>query len=128
MHYAKVTKKRDLPIPDHECNSNHSGISGSMEALLYRHMLEALYDTTASKIYVGDIVSDNDSTLRKHCSSVSKGGKLKEEVCEPKFLADPSHRTKVTVKPVFNLVTKTKKLDEVKMIDALRLKNMSRVI
>ena len=115
-------KKRDLPIPDHECNSNHSGSSGSMEALLCRQMLEDLYDTTSSKISIGDIVSDDDSTLRKHCSSASKGGKLKEGVCEPRFLADPSHRTKVMVKPVFNLVTKTKKLDEVKMIDALRLK------
>ena len=91
-------------------------------------MLEDLHDKTASKIYVGDIFSDDDSTLRKHCSSVSKGGKLKEKVCEPKFLADSSYRTKVMVKPVFNLVTKTKKLDEVKIIDALRSKNMCRAI
>ena len=86
-----------------------------------RQMLEELYEKTSLKVYIGDIVSDDDSTLRKHCFFESKGGKLKEEVCEPKYLVDPSHRTKVMVKPVFNLVTKTKKLDEVKMIDALRL-------
>ena len=68
-------------------------------------MLEELYEKTGSKvyIYIGDIVSGDDSTLRKHCSSESKGGKLKEEVCEPKFLADPSHRTKVMVKPLLSL-------------------------
>ena len=115
-------KKRDLLIRGHECNSNHSGSSGSMDALLCRQMLEDLYDRTCAKVSIGDIVSDDDSTFRKHCSSASKGGKLKEGVCEPKFLADPSHRTKVMVKPVFNLVTKTKKLDEVKMIDTLRFK------
>ena len=48
-------KKRDLPIPDHECNSNHSDSSGSMEVLLCRQMLEELYEKTGSKVY------------RRHC-------------------------------------------------------------
>ena len=43
-------------------------------------------------------------------------------VCEPKFLADPSHHIKVMVKPIFVLVATTKKLDEVKNVDALILK------
>ena len=36
--------------------------------------------------------------------------------------ADPSHRTKVMAKPIFNMVSSTKNLDEIKMIDVLRFK------
>ena len=71
---------------------------------------------------MGGWVHDDDSTLRKYCRSINDGGKLKEGVCQPKFLADPSHRAKVMVKKVFAMVGSSKKLDEVKTLDALRLK------
>ena len=70
-------QKRDLPIPDHDCNSNHSGKFGSVEALLCRQMLEDLQEKTSANVHIGEIVSADDSTLRKHCSLKVNGGKLK---------------------------------------------------
>ena len=67
-------------------------------------------------------MTDDDSTLRDHCSSAENGGKLRPGMGQPKFLADPTHRTKVMSRPIFNLVQGTKNPDEIKMIDALRLK------
>ena len=71
---------------------------------------------------VGQVVSDDDSTLRSVCSSYAKGGKLRDGVEEPEFLTDPAHRTKVMVKPVFGLVKKPKKQDEVKKLTRCVLK------
>ena len=93
-----------------------------MEALLCKELLEDICHETIGRVMVGQIVSDDDTTLRSVCSSSSNGGKLSDEVEEPDFLADPAHRTKVMVKPVFALVKKTRKQDEVKKVDALRLK------
>ena len=70
-------------------------------------------------------MSHDDSTLRSYCSLIENGGSLRPGVREPKYLADPSHRAKVWVKPVFKMVKQTKKQDEVKKIDAMRLKNTS---
>ena len=50
------------------------------------------------------------------------GGKLCEGVPEPTFLADLSHRVKVMLKPIFAMVASTKNPDEVKHVDALRLR------
>ena len=74
------------------------------------------------KVAVAEVVSDDDSTLRSYCSLIENGGSLRPGVREPKYLADPSHRAKVWVKPVFKMVKQTKKQDEVKKIDAMRLK------
>ena len=65
---------------------------------------------------MSQVVSDDDSTLRSVCASRTKGGKLGDKVDEPEFLADPAHRTKATVKPVFGLVKRKKKQDEVKKL------------
>jgi hypothetical protein len=115
-------RKRDLPIPNHPCNINHDGSSGSMETLLCKDLIEEICEETIGRVMVGQVVSDDDSTLRSVCSSHSKGGKLYDGVDEPEFLADPAHRTKVMAKPIFALVKKTRKQDEVKKVDALRLK------
>ena len=114
--------KRDLPVPEHTCNINHEGSSGSMESILCRKLLEEVHVMSFNKVAVGEVVSDDDSTLRSYCSLVSNGGSLSPGVREPKYLADPSHRAKVWVKPVFKMVKQTKKQDEVKKIDAMRLK------
>ena len=115
-------EKRKLPPPEHTCNSNYSGGSGGMEALLCRQLVEEIHFRSDGMMKVEDLVTDDDSTLRDHCSSEENGGKLRSGVSQPKFLADPTHRTKVMVRPIFGLVQSTKNPDEVKMIDALRLK------
>ena len=93
-----------------------------MESILCHDLLTHLHDSTCGKINIGQLVTDDDSTLRQHCSSVENGGKLRTEINQPTFLADPSHRCKVMLKKIFGLVTATRKADEVKNIDALRLR------
>ena len=63
-------------------------------------------------IYV--IVSDDDSKMQDVLKYTSKGArgqvmesskvKLDEEIPEPSFLADPSHRVKVVAKHIFSIV------------------------
>ena len=115
-------ERRQITIPEHVCNTNHTGSSGGMEARLCRQMLEEVYVGSDGMMEVKDLVTDDDSTLRDHCSSAENGGKLRPGMGQPKFLADPTHRTKVMSRPIFNLVQGTKNPDEIKMIDALRLK------
>ena len=64
------------------------------------------------------IVSNNDSTMRavlKHPSKGARGqvlksskGKLHEDIPEPSFLADPSHRVKVVAKHIFSIVNESR--------------------
>ena len=56
-----------------------------------------------------------------HCANKRNGGKLKNNVPQPQFLADPSHRVKVMSKPLFAMTTKTKDPTKLKMIDAMRM-------
>ena len=105
--------KKDLPKPKHICNINHEESSGSMKVILCWILLEEVNTLFICRITVAEVVSNDDSTLRSYCSSLDNGGKLCEGVREPKFLADPTHRTKMMVKPVFALVKRTKKQEGV---------------
>ena len=74
-----------------------------MEASAILNMVEDAFYNHFFIIY--DVVSDDDSTMLtvlKHPSIGARGqvlksskGKLDEEIPEPSFLADPSHRMKV---------------------------------
>ena len=112
----------NLPVPQHKCNSSHDGSSGSMESTLYRQILEETTEKTNTRVSVGTLVTDDDSTLRSHCRLLEHGDKLCEGVPEPTFLADSSHRVKVILKPIFAMVASTKNPGEVKHVDALRLR------
>ena len=90
-------EKRNLPAPDHVCNTNYSGGSGGMEALLLWHLLEQVHFGSNGRLRVEEIVTDDDSTLRDHCSAAENGGKVRSGVSQSKFLADPTHRTKEMV-------------------------------
>ena len=83
---------------------------------------------TKRKIYIGEVVSDDDSTLRNYCSSEINDARLKPLVCESKFLVDVSHRTKVMVREAFNLVGKSKKPDEVKTIDFFTIEEIGELL
>ena len=83
-----------------------------MEASTILNMVEyAFYN----RFFIIDIiVSDDDSTMRAVLKHPSKGarvhvlksskGKLHEDIPEPSFLADPSHRVKVVAKHIFSIV------------------------
>ena len=79
------------------------------------------------------IVSNDDSTMRavlKHPSKGARGqvlkspkGKLHEDVPEPSFLADPSHRVKVVAKHILSIANESRDLQcGYTKADALRLK------
>ena len=76
------------------------------------------------RVYLEEIVTDDDSTLRLHLQNACNGGKLLNIIPQPKFLADSSHGIKVMMSPMFKLVTKMKDPSKCKNIDALRLKNI----
>ena len=93
-----------------------------MEATLAKMLLVEVYDSTDRRVNVGNIVTEDDSTMRKHCRSVGSGGSLRNGIYEPKFLAYPDHRVKVMVKSIYSKVNNTEKKDKVKNIGAMRLK------
>ena len=73
-------------------------------------------------VYINELVTDDDSTMRAHLKNISNGGKLPYIINEPQFLADPSHRVKVMCKPLFAMVTESKDPDKCKRVDAIRIK------
>ena len=84
-----------------------------------------LDEKTKSMIFVEAFVSDDDSSLRaimRHQNPKGKG-MLPPHIPEPKWLADPSHRTKVVANAIFALVNNKPKVDCVcSNADALRIK------
>ena len=66
--------KNDLPIRNHVCNIYQYGSSGSIASTLYYALLNDLHDSTCGKINIGQLVTDDDSTLRQYCSSVENDG------------------------------------------------------
>ena len=78
-------------------------------------ILKMVEDAFYNRFFIVDvIVSDDDSKMRAVLSNpliVVRGqvlktskGKLVEEIPEPLFLADPSHRVKVVAKHIFSIV------------------------
>ena len=72
-------------------------------------ILKVVEDALYNSFFIIDIiVSDDDSTMRsvlKHPSKGARGqvlksskGNLHEDIPDPSFLADPSHRVKVVAK------------------------------
>ena len=67
---------------------------------------------------IGVMVSNDDSTMQAVLKKPSKGargkdlksskGKLHEDIPEPSFLADPSHRVKVVAKYIFSIVNESR--------------------
>ena len=74
-----------------------------METELALGLATELHSLSRGRVFLHTIVSDDDSTMRsllKH-KKVDLKGKLPEDIPEPIFLADPSHRVKVMAKPFF---------------------------
>ena len=74
------------------------------------------------KTFIGEMVTGDDSTMRTVLTHNEKKGRLAPDVPPPKFLADPGYRVKVMVKPIFTKVSKTKAINRIKNIDAIRIK------
>ena len=130
-------------VSDNDINDKEAIIEGMLYHLqncrslhTFRASLKVLWALMffLNRFFVIDIiVSDDDSTMRavlKHPSKGARGqvlksskGKLHEDIHEPYFLADPSHRVKVVAKHIFSIVNKIRDLQcGCTKADALRLK------
>ena len=102
--------------------SNHTGLSGSMKSSLALKLIEKLHEDTKQKVYVHELVTDDNATTRTILTHTHKKCRLSRNVPQPVFLADPCHRVKAMVKPIFARVSKTKDLNRIRNIDAMRIK------
>ena len=106
----------------HKCLVNWSGSSGAMEAALAFDFVIKIDEMFKGLVYIKEIITDDDSTMRAHLKNITNGGKLPDHILQAIFLADPSHRVKVMCKPIFAMVTNTKDPDKCKNVDATRIK------
>lgn len=97
-----------------------------MEATLERKVIKELLLKYECRLFIENIISDDDSTMRLHCTNITNGVKLQNNVLQPSFSADPNHRRKVTAKPIFVMIYTTKDLNICKKLDALRIKRYTR--
>ena len=105
---------------------NHSGSSGSMECSLALILTQKIYNSTHKKASIGEIVTDDDTTMRSNIKYTGGKAKLPVHIPELRFLADPTHRIKVMVRNIFAKAVKSKNAQKIKTIDALRIKNTHR--
>ena len=112
---------------EHECPKNYHGSSKAMEADAALSLFLKLDREYNSKLFIEALVIDDDSSLRAiidHDVSKKKNGKgkLPAHIPRPRFLADPSHRTRVVARAIFALVSSRKGDNECKLADAYRYK------
>ena len=101
---------------------NHSGSSGLVECALALNMAVDVNNFTNKKAFIGEMITDDDTTIRANIKHTYQKAKLPIDVPAPRFLSDPNHRIKVMIKPIFARATKTRDNKRIKMIDALRIK------
>ena len=109
---------------------NYRGSSKAMEADGALALVNKLDSDTDSKVYVESFVADDDASLRavlKHEDSSTKRskGRLPKHIPEPKWLADPSHRTKVVTNAIFALKKNQRMRDSAPLLMPCVLKNIS---
>ena len=115
--------KNTSPETPHDCQINFAGASGAMEAAVALELTRKVYTNFNEHVFIGKIVSDDDSSLRKNLRHVNHdAGSLEEGIPEPTFLADPSHRIKVMTAPIYKMVINTMDPRRCKKNDANRLK------
>ena len=93
-----------------------------MECSLALNLTQKIYNGTQKKASIGEIVTDDDTTMRSNIRHNGDKAKLPLHVPEPRFLADPTHRIKVMVRNIFAKAVKSKNVQKIKTIDALRTK------
>ena len=108
---CSIARKNGEEPPEHVCPQNYEGSSKAMEADAALTLYKGIYHKYDKKIHLKAVVADDDSSIRallKHRCNNPKG-RLPEEMNEPDWLADPSHRTKVVAKPIYQLAALSKK-------------------
>jgi len=94
----------------HQCVKNYEGSSKTMEAAGLVKILTRMPEWGVS---VCTIISDDKSNARAKAQHLANGGQLTENIEEPKFLADPSHRKRVFARAIYNLASAPVKVSRV---------------
>ena len=92
---CSLSEGNGIAPPQHVCPRNYEGSSKAMEADAALQLYTKLYESLNKCLYLKAIVADDDSSMRallKHKTTNPKG-RLPQEMLEPEWLADPSHRT-----------------------------------
>ena len=95
-----------------------------MEANTALQLYINLYNASNKNIVLKTVVVDDDSPIRSLLTQKTnnlKGG-LSEEIPQPEWLADLSHRTKVVAKPIFLLADLPMSASTCTKVDAIRFK------
>ena len=131
---AQVTSKKctkcskssakNVTAPPHKCPLNYDGSSKGMEVEAALDIVTRIGKEHNGRVFVKAIVSDDDSSMRallKHKQN-SKKGRLPSYLPEPKWLADPGHRTKSVSSKIYNLLKLKKSQSTCTKADAIRFK------
>ena len=111
-----------LPYNDHDYLINWNNSGGAMEAGLALNLVIKIHDRFKGLVYIKELSTDDDGTMRSHLKNVINGGKSPNSITQPIFLANPSHLIKVMCNPIFAMVTGTKDPDKCRYVDATRIK------
>ena len=103
----------------HNCGKNYNGSSSSMESFGAMENTRNIYYRYHRRAYMSILIADDDSSMKSFCSHT---GELPLDVPEPFWLADPSHRIKVSSKVWFSLGRSPMGVSYVTVHDAVRLK------
>ena len=79
-----------------------------MEGKLCCELIQDIFDDYGGIIVIGLLVTDDDSTIRSHCTNKKEVVKLEGDTPAPIFLADPGNRIKLMDKAIFNVAQKAK--------------------
>ena len=117
-----AAQKISSPVDIYDYPLNYVGSSKAMEATAALEMVIVIYNEHNGLIFVMDIISDDDSTMRAKVSHEYNNihGKLPLHIPQPIFKADPSHRIKSMCKPFFELAKAPKATSTVEMGDAMQ--------
>ena len=70
------SSRRGVEPPVHSCVVNHFESSGAMESTLVLKLTKEIFEDSKHGVFLKEIVTDDDSTLRSHLRNACKGGKL----------------------------------------------------
>jgi len=121
---CSISNENGEEPPEHVCPQNYEGSSKAMEADAALTLYKDIYNKSGKRIHLQAVVADDDSSMRallKHRCNNPKG-RLPEDMNEPDWLADPSHRTKVVAKPIYHLASLSNKISICTKLDAMRIK------
>ena len=121
---CSVARESGEELPEHVCPQNYEGSSKAMEADAALVLYKDIYHKSDEKIHLKVVVTDDDLSMRallKYKCNNPKG-RLPEEMNETDWFADPSHRTKVVAKLIYQLAGLSNKISIYTKLDAMQIK------